>query len=174
MIGITLSSGRTLKTMLFAGVVLASVAGTAAAWAADRGSGRGRTDGFFASGLGGASVPISTDFPGTEVQVLSLPPGRYIANASAVLTSDESEVRFVDCIFTLDGVIRGELIRGMVGGPPAMPLSNFLSLPLTVGFEIKEPQELPVACTTEIENTVFSQGSPITTIRVDRLIVQEN
>jgi hypothetical protein len=128
------------------------------------------TRGFFVSGFpSGATVAIRRTF--TEIQKFSsLPPGKYIANASAVLASNDAELRFVDCIFTINRAIRGELARGMVGGTGR---DNFVSLPLTIGFEINMTSNLGVACRSDVSGVVFSQGSPITAIRLDRLTVQQ-
>jgi hypothetical protein len=132
---------------------------------------KGQTRGFYVEGfLNGASVNIGTDF--TEIQKFSsLPPGSYIANASAVLASSGSpEFHFVDCIFTIGGTIKGELARGVVGGTGS---GGFVSLPLTIGFTISTTTDLGVACRTTAElGVVGSQGSPITAIRVDRLAIQ--
>lgn len=153
------------RVLVLAGVLIASVVGSGvAAWADDD---IRPTRGFFAREFG-STVGIGTDF--TEIQVFSsLPAGKYIANASAVLASNDPERRFVDCIFTIGGAIQGELARGMVGGTG---FDNFVSLPLTIGFTIRTTQDLGVACRSDVSGVVFSQGSPITAIRVDRLTVQ--
>jgi hypothetical protein len=129
---------------------------------------KGQTRGFFVSGIpGGGAINIGTDF--TEIQKFSsLPPGSYIANASAVLASNGPDLRLVDCGFTVGGTLQGELARGMVGGAP----NNFVSLPLTVGFTIETTTDLGVACRSDVSPAVVSQPSPITAIRVDRLTIQ--
>jgi hypothetical protein len=128
----------------------------------------GGTRGFFVSFIpGGAAVNIGEDF--TEIQKFSaLPPGSYIANASAVLASNGPDLRLVDCVFTTGGTFQGELARGVVGGGA----NNFVSLPLTVGFTIETTTDVGVACRADVSPAVVSQPSPMTAIRVDRLTVQ--
>jgi hypothetical protein len=127
-----------------------------------------QTRGFFVTGIpGGGAINIGTDF--TEIQRLSsLPPGSYIANASAVLASSGPDLRLVDCIFTAGGTFQGELARGMVGGAA----NNFVSLPLTVGFTIETTTDVAVACRSDVAPAVVSQQSPMTAISVTHLTVQ--
>lgn len=130
----------------------------------------GVTRGFYVDGFpnGGSTISVGTNF--TEIQVYrGLPAGKYIATASAVLTANGSDVHFVDCIFTVGGTIRGELSRGMVGGRIG---DNFLSVPLTFGFTTSQRTDLGVSCVTDVDGVVFTQGSPITAIRVDQLTTQ--
>jgi hypothetical protein len=130
----------------------------------------GVTPGFYVEGFpnGGSSISIGTTF--TEIQVYrGLPTGKYIATASAVLTSNGEDVYQVDCIFSVNGTIQGELARGMVGGNIG---DNNLSLPLTIGFTADQPVDLGVACATPVEGVVFTQASPITAIRVAQLTIQ--
>jgi hypothetical protein len=166
----TENARQPMKTMLFVGVLITSVVASVAVWAAnDAHDGKGQTRGFFASGFpNGATVALGTDF--TEIQRLqSLPRGNYVANASAGLTSNYPDLLFVDCVFTIGGFIQGDVARGMVGGTG---ISNFVSLPLTVGFRIKKTQDLVLACRSDVADVVFSQNSPVTAIRVDRLKIQ--
>ena len=166
----TENARQPMKIMLFVGVLITSVVASVAVWAAnDAHGGNGRTRGFFVSVFpSGATVALGTDF--TEIQRLqSLRRGNYVANASAVLGSNYPDLRFVDCVFTIDGLIQGDLARGMVGGTG---IDNFVSLPLTVGFTIKKTQDLVLACRSDVVDVVFSQSSPVTAIRVDRLTVQ--
>jgi hypothetical protein len=124
--------------------------------------------GFFAYPNGGfGSIEITTDF--TDIQRLSLPPGKYIANASAQVATNSATPVSVGCIFMIGGRIKGEPARTMVGGTGT---DNFASMPLTVGFSINERRELALACQTDGTGTVFSQASPITAIRVDHLSVR--
>lgn len=123
--------------------------------------------GFFFPGPSGGTF-VGPGF--TEITTLSLPAGKYIANASAVLNSNNAEHLFVDCTFTLNGSNKGELSRGMIGGTG---FDTFVSLPLTIGFAVSVTTELGVACRSEVANAVFSQSSPLTAIRVDRLTVRE-
>jgi len=129
------------------------------------------TRGFYVLGFpNGMSVPIGTTAL-TEIQKLSLPAGKYIANASAVLATNEAEPRSANCTFTINGGQVGELGMGMVGGTGR---GDFLSLPLTIGFTLDAPGDLGISCITDApENVVFSQASPITAIRLDRLTVQQ-
>jgi hypothetical protein len=140
-----------------------------AARAADDARGRGPARGFFVSGIpGGGAVNIGTVF--TEIQKLSsLPPGSYIANASAVLASSGPDLRFVDCSFQTGGFNRGELARGMVGGGGG---NNFVSLPLTIGITITTTTDLVLACRADVSPAVRSQPSPLTAISVSRLTIQ--
>jgi hypothetical protein len=123
------------------------------------------TRGFFFPGPPGGTF-VGTGF--TVISKLSLPAGKYIANASAVLNSNDPEHRFVDCTFRLSGSNKGELSRGMLGGTG---FDTFVSLPLTIGFAVRAPTALEVACVAEVAGVVFSQSSPITAIRVDRLTI---
>jgi hypothetical protein len=128
------------------------------------------TRGFYVLGFPtGGSETISTTGL-TEIQTMSLPAGKYIANASAVLATNEAEPRLVDCFFTINGAQQGESGRGMVGGTGR---DAFTSLPMTIGFSIDAASNLGVACITEVESVVFSQASPITAIRLDRLTVYQ-
>ncbi len=126
--------------------------------------------GWFATGFpnGGSSEPLGTSF--TRTQKLALPAGKYIANGSAVLATNEAQLRYVDCIFLVNGLIIGDVARGMIGGTGA---DNFVSLPLTVGFSINAPTNLVLGCRSDIAGVVFTQTSHITAIRVDRLTIQQ-
>ncbi len=123
------------------------------------------TRGFFFAGPPGGTF-IGTGF--TEITTLSLPAGKYIVNASAVLSSNDPEHRFVDCTFTIGDANTGELSRGMVGGTG---FDTFVSLPLTIGFTSSTRTDLAVACRSDVPGVVFSQSSPVTAISVDRLTV---
>lgn len=125
--------------------------------------------GFFATGLpGGVSVNIGTSF--TAVQSLSLPAGKYIATGSAVLASNAFERRYVDCIFLVNGLVKGDLSKGMIGGTGR---DDFTSLPLTIGFSINAPTNLVLGCSSDVADVVLSQTSHITAIRVERLTIQQ-
>jgi len=151
------------RLLVLAGVLVASLmVGVVAASAAD--------EGFFAFPGGGnwVSIRIGTDF--TDIQRFpSLPKGMYVANASAVLASDSPAFNYVDCIFKIGGNIQGDLARGIIGGT----ISSFITLPLTTGFRIDEDQDLAVACRSEGSGVVWSQPSPITAIRVNKLAVKK-
>lgn len=154
-----------INTVCFATMLL--VANTAVtAVAADRA--RGLTQGFFTEGFhpDGQTVFIQTEF--TEIQVFqSLPPGRYIANASAVILNEDTEPRFVECIFTVGEFLLGDLASGTVGP------GTTISLPLTIGFRNQESQDLGVACRADVAGRpVSAQGTPLTAIRVNRLETQ--
>lgn len=157
------------RILVLVGMVIASgVGGGVAAWAADGGNDQGSTRGFFAfpSGDGWVTVIIGTDptVP-TVLQRLTLPPGKYIANAIASLAS--SNLTSVRCRLTV-GTLDSDYVTGVVG----RELNDFLTLALTFGFTIQAPQELAIACTAASDGVV-SQPSPITAIRVDRLTIQE-
>jgi hypothetical protein len=159
------------KVTFLVGALLASAGTGVAASAAD--SGRGPMQGFFVSDFpdGGfefldGDLARAAEF--TEIQVLSLPPGKYIANASAVLASNDVQLHLVDCTFTIGGVNQGALIRGMIGGD----INNFATLPLTIGFTLQGAQDLGVACRSDAPRIVVSQPSPLTAIRIGRLTVQ--
>jgi hypothetical protein len=125
------------------------------------------TSGFFAFPDGGfLEVELTTAF--TDIQRLSLPSGNYIANASAQVATNSAAPVIVQCIFMIDGMTQGESVRTTFGGTG---FDQFSSLPLTVGFSINERKELALACLTDGSGRVFSQASPITAIRVDRLTV---
>jgi hypothetical protein len=127
------------------------------------------TIGYYASPTGNwGTVKITEEF--TPVQNLSLPPGSYIANASAVVSSEDLSSGYVhvDCIFMLHGFIRGEASRATVGGT----VTTFITLPLTIGFTIEEPTDLVVACRST-GTQVWSQPTSITAIRVENLVIQE-
>ena len=128
------------------------------------------TRGFYVFGFpSGGTEPIGTVF--TEIQRLSsLPAGKYIANASAALASNAPDRLYVDFIFTLNDGLLGELGRGMVGGTGR---DDFLSVPLAAGFTLNAPGDLGLSCITSEAGVVFSQSSPITAIRLDRLTVQQ-
>ena len=125
------------------------------------------TRGFYSTRID-SSVLLGQDF--TEIQVLrDLPAGRYIANASALLVSNDSEAHLVNCFFTLDGEIRGERA---VSTLPAAP-DGFVTLPLTIGFILRSPHDLGLACNVESPGTTAnSLPSPISVIRVDSLRVE--
>jgi hypothetical protein len=146
------------SVLVLAGVLIVSAVGSGVvAWA----TGTGPHAGGFVSGTTFVSVVIGTDF--TDIQTLpSLPRGSYLANASAVLASNDPAFHFVDCIFKVGGNIQGETARGIIGGTD----TNFISLPLTIGFTIPTTQDLAVACRSEVSGVVASQGSPITALSV--------
>jgi hypothetical protein len=128
---------------------------------------KGQTRGFFTPGPGGGTF-VGTAF--TEISKLSLPPGEYIANASAVLSfSGSQELHLVDCVFTIGERIKGEQARGAFA---ASVSGGFVTLPLTLGVTISTTSDLVVACRSDVGDVVFSQSSPITAIRVNRLTVQ--
>jgi hypothetical protein len=127
------------------------------------------TVGYYASPTGNwGTVRITEEF--TTVQNLSLPPGSYLANASAVVSSEELSSGYVnvDCIFMLNGLIQGELSRATVGGT----VTTMATLPLTIGFTIKKPTDLVVACRSS-GTQVWSQPTSITAIRVENLVIQQ-
>jgi hypothetical protein len=124
----------------------------------------GETRGFFTAGAARV-VTLGTDL--RQITKLTLPPGSYVANVSAVFAASGSLVRLIDCFFTVGGVPRGALTRGMVGG---LGPNNFTTLPHTIGVTLAARTDLGVACRTEAEGTgVVSQPSHLTAIRVDRL-----
>jgi hypothetical protein len=122
----------------------------------------------FAIMEGGVSIPIGTSF--TPIQKLSLPAGKYIANASAVLAIDVDERHFIDCIFLINGGIQGDAAKGTIGGNG---FGDHTSLPLTIGFSLSAPADLVLGCQSEVSGLIFSQTSHITAIRVDRLTIQQ-
>ncbi|HKF95971.1 MAG TPA: hypothetical protein VKB96_15540 [Gammaproteobacteria bacterium] len=127
----------------------------------------GATRGFYVQPGGNFnSIFIGTDF--TKFQRLSLPPGNYIANASAVLASQDTNFHQVDCVFMIGGNIASEVASGTIGGN----FGNFISLPLTLGFKLSNPEDLVLACRADALDVVSTQGSPITAIRVNRLTIQ--
>jgi hypothetical protein len=152
------------RVLILAGGLIANVGGGGgAAWAQE-------TRGFFADPGHGSwqSVNIGTNF--TVIQRFSaLPPGKYLAHASAVLASSDPLFRYVDCGFTIGRNLQSDLARGVVGGTG---VDNFVSLPLTLGFTLTTAQTLAVACRADVADAVVSQPSPITIIKVDRLTVQ--
>lgn len=130
---------------------------------------QGGTRGFFASPQGGggwASVVLDQQF--RDIQRLSLPPGRYVANATAALASGSPDFQAVGCFFRVGEVFQGDTVQGLIGGG----VNNFVTLPITAGFTLRTTQDLAVACAAERPDLVVSQPSPITAIRVDRLTVQ--
>ena len=140
-------------------------AGQASAADEHRTGPKGDTPGFFVTG-GGVSVPVGTGF--TEIQKLSLPPGKYIATASAVLSTNDAAANPVSCIFMINGLIQGDASKGMVGGTGT---GDFVSLPLTIGFTIEAATDLQLTCAAQ--GVVFSQTSHITAVGVDRLTIQD-
>lgn len=126
--------------------------------------------GYYASPTGNwGTVRITEEF--TVVQNLSLPAGSYIANATAVVSSESPSYSFnsVACIFMINGFIQGESSRATVGGD----VNNMVSLPLTIGFTIDEPTDLEVACLAGNTTQVWSQPTSITAIPVDNLVIQQ-
>lgn len=99
------------RVLILAGGLIANVGGGGgAAWAQE-------TRGFFADPGHGSwqSVNIGTNF--TVIQRFSaLPPGKYLAHASAVLASSDPLFRYVDCGFTIGRNLQSDLARGVVGG----------------------------------------------------------
>jgi hypothetical protein len=122
---------------------------------------KGDTPGFFVTG-GGVSVPVGTGF--TVIQKLSLPSGKYIATASAVLVTEDAAAHPVNCIFMVNGLIQGDAAKGS---------GNVLSLPLTIGFAIEAATDLELTCATDVAGVVVSQTSHITAVGVDRLTIQD-
>ena len=116
-----------------------------------------------------SAAPLGGGGDFTAIQRLSLPAGKYIANASAHLVSNDANLHVLSCIFTIDGRSVSKDVRGKIGGT----VNNFITLPLTAGFTINTSKELALACRGDFPGIVVSQPSPITAIRVDRLIVTE-
>jgi hypothetical protein len=138
--------------------------GDASPEAAITAAGISETRGFFTAGASRV-VTLGTGF--SEITKLTLPPGDYIANVSAVFAASGDLVRLVDCFFTVGGVRRGRETRGMVGG---LGPNNFTTLPHTIGVTLGERTDLGVACRTDLPNSgVVSQPSHLTAIRLDRL-----
>jgi hypothetical protein len=155
------------RVLVLVGMVIASgVGGGVAAWAADGGNDQSLTRGFFAfpGGDGWVTVNLGTEF--TDLQRLTLPPGKYIATATAALASNI--LTSVGCRLTI-GTLEGDFVQGVLGRDS----NDFLALPLTFGFTIQTPQDLAVACVAGSAGAVVSQPSPITAIPVDRLTIQE-
>jgi len=146
------------SVLVLAGVLIVSAVGSGvAAWA----TGTGPRAGGFVPGTDFGFEYIGTDF--TVIKTLpSLPPGSYLATAVANLASNDPAFHFVDCMFRVGEFFPGELSRGTIGGHD----TNFISLPLTIGFTIPTTQDLAVACRSEVSGVVASQGSPITALSV--------
>jgi hypothetical protein len=114
-------------------------------------------------------VSFGTDFTPFNERYTALPAGSYIANASIVVASNDPAYHFVDCAFQIGGITDGgHITRGIIGGT----VNNFVTLPLTVAFTITQPQDVALACRSEVNGYVHSQPSPITFIQVDRLTTQ--
>jgi|SRR5919112_5597080 hypothetical protein len=126
----------------------------------------GVTRAFYVDGFPtGGFAFIGTSF--TQIQVFaSLPAGKYIATATAVLAASDPEDRLVDCMFTINGMLKGGLIRGVLVGAPT---NHYLSLPITFGFSSSAPVDLGVACRSDVARVVVSQPGPLTAIKVDQL-----
>jgi hypothetical protein len=126
---------------------------------------QGPTRGFFAFPSGDGWVTVNlVAAESTVIQRLTLPPGKYIANAIASLASNN--LTSVRCRLTI-GTLDSDYVTGVVGGE----LNDFLTLALTFGFTVQAPQDLVLSCTAASAGVV-SQPSPITAIRVDRLTIQ--
>lgn len=131
------------------------------------------TVGHYAQPSGGypgfLSVSIGEEF--TRIQRISLPAGKYIVNAQAVLGAGfKGPSVGVQCIFTVNGFTYGEVATGTVGDESDW--GHKVTLPLTAGFDFKDRTSLAVACRTGRDAVVVSQGTPITAIKLDRLIVK--
>ena len=114
-------------------------------------------------------VDLGTEF--TEIQRLRLPAGRYIVNAAAQFAAGTIGSVLVDCRFTLNGVQKGYMSRGAIGGTGSN--NNLVTIPLTVGFSISSNRNLGLECRAEFPLMVVSQPSPITAIRVNELVIKE-
>jgi hypothetical protein len=115
------------------------------------------------------SVTLGTEF--TEIQRLSLPAGRYIANATAQLVTGATGPITVDCRFRIIGVAAGGAAHGTISGLGAP--QHFATIAHTAGFSILERKDLRLECRAEFASVVFSQPSPITAIRVNELVVRK-
>lgn len=147
--------------------VIAIVGGGKTAWAQD--DDQGATRGFFASPQIGGWASVALDQQFRDIQRLSLPPGRYVANATAQLASGDPNFHGVSCLLRVGDLIVSDAMQGLIGGG----VNNFVTLPLTFAFTIRTTQNLAVACATENSGLgIVSQPSPITAIRVDRLTIQ--
>jgi len=125
---------------------------------------QGGTRGFFTPAAAFEARLLDGEF--REMRRLSLPPGRYIANATAGFASSTPDFFIAECIFFLGEGMQGELSRATLGGS----FGNFVTIPLTVGVTLKTPQDLLVACRGD--SAVSTQPTTITAIRVDRLTLQ--
>jgi hypothetical protein len=153
---------RIARALVLCSLFVASAMGSStAAWAE-------QTEGFYVFPFGSDWHSVALDANFRVIQTISLPPGEYIANASAALeSSTQGQFLLVECVFMLNGAPLGELSRGLIGGG----VNNFLTLPLTVGASIDTPQSLQLACRGDFG--VRSQPSPITAIRVVKLTTQK-
>jgi hypothetical protein len=156
-----------LKIVSGGGFALMTLAATATLLAATPVWAAGEA--FFVSELpGGAAASIAADPDRTEIQVLDLPRGRYLASATAVLASNDPLLHIVDCQFTIDGVLTGVQSSGQIGGD----VNNFLTLPMLIGVVLEDQAELAVSCRTDQADIVISQPSPLGALRLSRLEIQ--
>jgi hypothetical protein len=160
-------SRQIAKQLFRTGAVAAGILTTFNTLAADD---RRLVRGFYVNaGFNFHAVPLGEDFTKIE-EISSLPPGNYIANASAVLASGGQDIRFVDCRLKAGSNILSELASGRIGG---IDSNNFITLPIIFGFTIKRTANLELLCRSDASGAVVLQPSPITAIRVDRLTVQK-
>jgi hypothetical protein len=146
------------RAVVLSSLFVASALGTGAA-AAD--------NGFYVFPSAASWGSVSLDANYKVIQDLALPPGRYIANASAALESGGGTFLLAECVLMLNGAVLGDISRGLIGGS----VQNFLTLPLTVGFTTGTAQDLQLACRGDVG--VRSQPSPMTAVRVNQLTVQK-
>lgn len=117
-----------------------------------------------------------TDDICTDIAIYpNLPKGKYVASASAVISSQVWElgvVHEVHCFFKIGKVILGTQATGLLDNTYIQ--STSITLPLTTGFTIDEAQDLSVCCMRSSGPAVVtSQPSTITAVRVNKLQVEE-
>jgi hypothetical protein len=119
------------------------------------------------SGGGFGMEQVDPDW--TVVETLhGLPPGTYLATATAALASDSrSPLQAAQCQLQIPGVWGGQDHQASIGGSAG----TFAVVPLIAGFTIETTQDLLLVCRATYEGVVTQQSVisaiPVTTLTVD-------
>ena len=103
----------------------------------------------------------------TVIAFLELPPGSWVAFATATLASGTPGTNGVQTGFLLDGNLYSPVVNADF--TVADNGAGFLVVPLTTGLTLETTQTLQVGCVAAQPYTIESQQTTITAIQVDSM-----
>lgn len=118
-------------------------------------------------------VTIGTDF--TVIAAVNLPPGNWVAFATATLTTTATGTTNIQTGFLLGGEIYSPFVQTQLVVTDLLTSAGASQVvPITTGLTINTLQTLQVACRASPPDVVYSQPSTITAIQVESLTRIQN
>jgi hypothetical protein len=99
----------------------------------------------------------------TVVASLKLPAGSWVAFATVAFTRANGGGTGVSVVFQLDGKPYSPMVQSDLSG------AGFVVVPLTTGLVLDSPKTLQVGCMANKKDTISSQPTTITAIRMESL-----